>query len=219
MGGDNHWVEWHRQYDTDESSLSRRLKVVQRRLSEALDSAPQGELGLLSMCSGQGRDVIEVLAGHPRKQDVSASLVELDPSLAEHARREARLSDLEKVKVVEGDASLTDEYAAVAPVDIALVCGVFGNITNEDIESTVYELRHLCAEGATVIWTRHRRPPDVTPKIRRWLEEAGFEGVAFDSGEPYLFGVGTARFVGPAMPFRPGRRMFTFTGDGFAAHL
>jgi hypothetical protein len=26
----------------------------------------------------------------------------------------------------------------------------------------------LCRADATVIWTRHRRPPDLTPQVRAW---------------------------------------------------
>lgn len=31
-----------------------------------------------------------------------------------------------------------------------------------------------------VIWTRHRRLPDLTPRIRAWFTDAGFDEVAFD---------------------------------------
>ena len=37
---------------------------------------------MVSLCAGQGRDVIDVVATHPRGASVSALLVELDPALA-----------------------------------------------------------------------------------------------------------------------------------------
>jgi hypothetical protein len=42
----------------------------------------------------------------------------------------------------------------------------------------------LCRPGATVIWTRGRRPPDLTPQVRAWFSENGFGEVAFDAGWP-----------------------------------
>lgn len=148
-----------------------------------------------------------------------ALLVELDPDLADMARLGATAADLPNVTVIEGDASLTAAYESAVPADIALVCGVFGNISGDDIHATIAELPRLVAPGATVIWTRHRRPPDRTPMIRSWFEEAGFEEVTFDCHDTLEFGVGTARFVGDPVPFRSDHRMFEFIGDGNEAHF
>ena len=32
-----------------------------------------------------------------------------------------------------------------------------------------------------MIWTRHRREPDLTPQIRDWFPASGFEEIAFDA--------------------------------------
>src|SRR5687767_8302828 len=72
------WQEWHERYDDPRSSMSRRVAIVQRMLRRALDAAPLGPVSLISMCAGQGRDVIGVLTDHPRAPDVRALLVELD---------------------------------------------------------------------------------------------------------------------------------------------
>jgi hypothetical protein len=85
------------------------------------------------MCAGQGRDLIPVLASHPRGPDVTARLVELDPALAATARRSVADAGLPGVDVVTGDASLTDAYAGQVPADLVLACGVFGNISDSDI--------------------------------------------------------------------------------------
>ena len=76
------WHAWHDAYDDPGSSLAQRLAVVQARIAAALDVAPPGPLRAVSMCAGQGRDLIPVLASHPRGRDVTARLVELDPGLA-----------------------------------------------------------------------------------------------------------------------------------------
>jgi len=209
-----HWVAWHRYYDDPNSALPRRLAFVQRRLRDALDAAPSGEIRLLSMCAGQGRDVLGVLPDHPRRDDVRARLVELEPTLAADAERAARAAGLDGVEVVRADAGTTDAYASLAPVAVALVCGVFGNITDDDIRRTAEELPGLCAPGATVIWTRHRREPDRTPAVRSYFTEGGFTEVAFDVEDGHTMSVGTYRLTGEARPYQPGVRMFTFVGDG-----
>jgi hypothetical protein len=214
----DHWIRWHARYADPASSLSRRLAVVQRRLRDALDGAPAGPVRIVSLCSGQGRDVIEVLADHARRTDVTARLVEADPRLVDDARDLARRAGVDGLQLVCGDASTTSACEGMAPAAVVLVCGVFGNIADADIRATIGELPHLCAAGATVIWTRHRRPPDLTPSIRSWFAEHDFAEVAFDTEPGSMFGVGTHRFTGRPRPWRPDRRLFTFVGDGGDAH-
>ena len=84
------WVSWHKAYDEPGSSLERRLRVVQRRVAEKLDEAPPGQVRIISMCAGQGRDLLSVLAQHPRRADVTARLVELDAANVAVAREAAR---------------------------------------------------------------------------------------------------------------------------------
>ncbi len=169
------------------------------------------------MCAGQGRDVIGVLADHRRKDDVTARLVELDADLVQMAGAMAQDAGLVGLEIVQGDASSTSAYAGAVPAHVILVCGVFGNISEADIHGTILELPSLSAPAATVIWTRHRLAPDVTPTIRGWFNEGGFEEVAFDTGEGMTFGVGTHRLVDAPRPFRANHQMFTFIGDGVAA--
>ena len=204
------WVDWHAQYDEPGSRLARRLVVVQRQLAAALDER-HGDVTLISMCAGQGRDVIPVLAAHPRRADVRALLVELDEHNAAGAEQGAREAGLDRLEVRRADAALTGAYASHVPADIILACGIFGNITMADIERTVRSLPSLAARGATVIWTRGRfRDGDVTPQIRAWFADSGFEELDFDAPEDWKFAVGTNRLVAAPQPFEAGVRMFTF---------
>ncbi len=75
------WVQWHSAYDDPESSLSRRLSIVQRLIRDAVDTAPSGPIRLLSLCAGDARDMADAMNGHPRAQDISGALIELDPRL------------------------------------------------------------------------------------------------------------------------------------------
>jgi hypothetical protein len=214
-----HWTNWHAAYEDSNSSISRRLAVVQRRFSDALSARVEGPIQAVSMCAGQGRDVIGVLEAHARAHDVSAHLFEQDALLAEDARLRARGVSEGSVEVHVGDASKTSTYKNVVPADILLVSGVFGNISQRDVRATIALLPTLVAPNATVIWTRHRRNPDLTPAVREWFSNYGFEEVAFDTEETALFGVGTNRFIGAPQPFVTNRELFTFIGDGATANL
>ena len=72
------WYTWHHDYDEPGTALAQRLAAVQDQIRAALDAAPPGPLHAISLCAGQGRDLIGALARHPRRDDVSARLVELE---------------------------------------------------------------------------------------------------------------------------------------------
>jgi hypothetical protein len=199
------WIEWHTAYD-DDTPLLHRLRAVQRGIREALDDSPAGPIRVVSLCAGEGRDLLEVLADHHRAPDVGGRLVELNPELA--ARAAARAPAGIEVRIA--DAGSTDGYVDAVPAHLVLVCGVFGNISDEDIERTVRAMPAFCAPNAAVIWTRHRRPPDLTVAIRRWFEESGFELASFDAPDEFEWSVGAQRFVGTPVPLRSGQRLFTF---------
>jgi hypothetical protein len=175
------WVRWHGAYDDPASPLSARLERVRWHLSRAIDRAPPGPVRLVSLCAGQGHDVIGVLPGHPRRDDVRAVLVESDPGNAALAAGRAAEAGLGGVEVRRADASVVSSFADVLPAHVLLLCGIFGNVSESDIERTVRAAAGLCADGATVIWTRNRRAPDLTPRIRSWFSGGGFEEVAFDA--------------------------------------
>jgi hypothetical protein len=207
------WRAWHNEYDEPGSGLARRLEVVQGRVRTALDESPAGELRVISLCAGQGRDLLDVLADHPRRADVRARLVELDPELSGFAAERARGLGLNQIEVVTGDASRTDEYDGMLPADLVLACGIFGNISDEDIERTIAVCPQFCGTGATVIWTRHRREPDLVPQICDWFETRGFERV-FVSEPDTGFGVGVHRYAGEPQPLIPGQTLFSFVPGG-----
>jgi hypothetical protein len=211
------WVEWHRDYDDPGSLLSRRGERVRGHLRAELERVPAGDVRLISLCAGQGRDVIGVLTGHRRRDDVRARLVELDERNVAIARRAARSAGLEGVEVLAADAGTTDACVGAAPAQIVLACGIFGNISDRDIQATVAALPSLCAAGALVLWTRHRRAPDLTPEIRAWFGEAGFREEAFDISQDGFMAVGAHRLTGEPAALRPGRRLFSFADAAGAA--
>src|SRR6185295_8650662 len=100
------WHEWHHAYDHAGSPLAHRLAVVQECIGLALDAAPPGPIRIVSMCAGEGRDLLGVLEHHPRRADARGRLVELDPGLAATARAHAPAG----IEVVSADAGRTAAY-------------------------------------------------------------------------------------------------------------
>jgi hypothetical protein len=203
------WAAWHRAYDDPDSDLSRRLRSVQSALDAFLDARPEGPLRVVSACAGDGRDIVEVLHRRPDADRVHVRLVEQDPGLADRARKAAGL--LAGIDVVTGDAGLTDSYFGAVPADLVMMCGVFGNVADDDLRGLVLALPQLCAEEATVVWTRGRASSDdLTPTIREWFAEAGFEEVSFDAPPDTTYRVGVHRLTVPPAQLARARRLFTF---------
>lgn len=203
MGKD--WIEWYGQYADADSRLSRRLAVVQARIKDALDLAAPGPIRAVSMCAGDGRDLLGVLADHPRRPDVQARLVELHPDLVAGAQSRAWPG----IDVVRGDAGELRSYAGAVPADLVLVCGVLGNVSDEDVAGTVAALPRFTVPGGTVVWTRTRKEPDLVPAMLDWFAAAGFEHLWL-SDKSAGFGVGVHRYTGPARPWTGEGRLFTF---------
>lgn len=201
------WVAWHAAYESAESSLSRRREIVQARLAETL-----GALGaparLISLCAGDGRDVIEIRRRVGPSWTGRAVLVELDPRLARRARDAAR--GLDGVEVRCADAADRSSIADVVPVDVLMLCGVFGNVEPTDVERIVGRCTTLLDDGGYIIWTRGGGEPDRRGEVRAVFGESGFDEVSFD-GAPERYGVGVSRLRSrpPAM-WQRGVPLFQF---------
>ena len=209
------WRAWYQDYDDPASSLSRRLEVVRTQLAALLAEA-SGPVRLLSLCAGDGRDTLPVVATSP--VPVSSVLVELDPVLADGARASAAALGLGHVEVRTDDAGTTSCCAGAVPADVLMACGIFGNVTDADVERTVATLPSLLAPGGHVIWTRGCRVPhdpteldgDPSETVRQLFADVGFAEVAFVRPDDASYRVGVHRWPGPDVPYRSGVPMFSF---------
>lgn len=212
------WHAWHEQYDDRGSGLARRLDVVRHEVGRGLswlETEGVDHPRLVSMCAGDGRDVLPVLAnGHPT---VAATLVELDPELAERARADADRLGLAEVAVRNADAGLLASYRGCGPAHVMMACGVFGNVADGDVVRTIEALPHLLAPDALVVWTRGNRvtgpsssDDDPSERVRAAFLEHGFCEVAFVRPEDATYRVGVARLTDPPRDPVDDLRMFTF---------
>jgi hypothetical protein len=207
MGTD--WGDWHAAYARPDSGLADRLDAVRSHIERRLDATAPQPVRVVSACAGDGRDLLGVLSTRPDADRVTALLVERDADLADLARTAARTLPAQ-VDVRQDDAAQSDVYVDAVPADLVLLCGVFGNISDADVRTTIEAAPQLCAPGAEVIWIRHRAAPDLTPSIRRWFSAAGFEEVAFVAPDAGVWSVGVHRLATQPASLELGRRWFTF---------
>lgn len=188
------WVAWHRDYEDPTSALSERRRQATRLIGECLDEREGGAVRVLSLCAGDALDLVEALRCRRGGAQVSGAVVELDGALA--GRAAEHLSTVgAAVDVMVADAGATAHFADRLPVDLLLLVGVFGNLSDEDVARTIRAVPSMCAPGAFIVWTRHRREPDLTPRIRQWFDEVGCEPIAFVSPGAGQFAIGVERLV------------------------
>lgn len=85
-GGARDYVAWHEAYDDPDSSLSKRLRAVRAEINRFLDNTAPRAVRVLSVCAGDGRDLLGVLARRPDRVRVGGTLVEIVPVLVDRAR-------------------------------------------------------------------------------------------------------------------------------------
>jgi hypothetical protein len=207
MGRD--WIEWHEHYENPESSISKRLVFVLEYVRRALDEQSgnrSGAVRLVSVCAGEGRDVLPLLFG----RDVRATLVELDPVLAGRASATAAALGLSDVDIRIADAGDMATLRDVVPAHIFLAAGVFGNVPDADVQRFVAALPGLLEPGGIVIWTRGRGDggTDPTVDVLKYFAAGGFTELAFTGPDDDRYRVGMHRLTGPTGEM-PAGRLFT----------
>jgi hypothetical protein len=206
------YEEWHKAYDDPGSGLSWRLQAVQRFLGEALDRHP-GPIRVLSLCAGDGRDLLGVLLQRHDAGRVKATLIELHPDIAQRARLAAAAAGLARVDVRTADAGNMDSYEGAVPADVVIMVGVLGNISDADVERTIKTAPQFCGPGATLLWSRSRGDgDDRNDDVRSGFAAAGFVELDYVSQEtegsrPAL---GATRYDGGPQSLTAGGQLFTF---------
>jgi hypothetical protein len=206
------YLKWHDAYDDPDSDLYWRLRQVQAYIRATLDQI-QGQLAVLSLCAGDGRDILEVLAQRDDSSRIHTTLIELHPVLAQRAREFAAMAALANVTVHADDAGNTTAYAGSVPADLVIMMGIFGNISNDDVRRTIQTAPRLCRPGAVLLWSRSTDGVDRNRSVRGWLTKAGFSEVdykEFDHAQGERAALGSARYDGPMLPLMPGQQIFTF---------
>jgi hypothetical protein len=207
----DNWSTWHNEYENEDSELNARKRAVQAHVSALAAECPPGPVTIVSICGGQGREVIGALAKHARRADVRGRIVELDEENAAFARASAKQAGLSNLEVLTGDASLAASYDGLPPADVVVISGVFGHLSNVDRVNLISFVRQIVRNGANVVYTFFRWDEDQVQKLRGYFHEQLFEETSFETlGGKFKFIIGRARYSASPLPFAPGAKIFQF---------
>jgi SAM-dependent methyltransferase len=205
------WSSWPEEAYR-QNRYHQRLLTVQEHLAECLDVVAQGPVRILSICAGDGRDVVNVIGSHPRRTDVCASLVELDGrSVAAGKSETARAGLTGEVHFFNADATVFETYASLPSADIVLLCGVWGHVPTDERLQLVRGIAALCKPGGKVIWTRGVSQGLIRfDEIRSVFARAAWEMVRVSITSDNGWAVVTSRYRGRPSELPANGRMFHF---------
>ena len=209
------WANWHKNYDTS-PGFQARLKIVCAQIAATLDECPSGPIKIISICAGDGRDLIVALQNHPRRNDVAAALLELNSESISRGKEAAARAGLQRqLRFVQADASLASNYPGIGHADLVILSGLLTHLRPEDVSRLIGSLPMLCKPGGCVIWNRQivvLHGKEQVPKIRELFQRTGFEEVQFEITGQNGFAVGRSRYAGQMAALDPLRELFKFVG-------
>jgi amino acid adenylation domain-containing protein len=209
------WNEWYKQYDSL-PSLQARLRLVCEQIAATLDDCPAGPIRIVSICAGDGRDVIHTVQNHRRRNDVTALLLDNHGESIARGRAAAEQAGLARqLQFIETDAARAGNYAGAVPADLVLLSGFLGHLRHENVPHLIESLPMLCRTGGWIIWNRHlvlHQGREQVLVIRELFRRTKFEEILFKTTAPDGFAVGRCRFAGRGKSLDPTRVMFEFVG-------
>jgi hypothetical protein len=207
----DNWSTWHDEYENEDSELNARKRAVQAQVAAIATQCPPGPVTVVSICGGQGREVIGALADHPRRADVRGRIVELDEKNSAFARAWAKKAGLDKLEVVTGDASLSTAYAGLPPVDVVVVSGVVGHLCHPERVQLITFLHQIVRTGGYAVNTFYRGREGELQQLRDAFSAHQFEEESFETlAGKFQFTIARNRYLGQPKPFEPGVKVFNF---------
>jgi hypothetical protein len=210
-----YWNAWYKHYHTS-PNLQTRLRIVRRQIRAAVHERPAGPVRLLSICAGDGRDVITALADHPRRDDVQATLLDTHRDAIERGQATvARIGMEKQIRFRAADATKAVSYQGIVPADVVLVSGVLGHLLPDSVTTLIRSLPGLCRPGGELVWNRHLTISNgcrMVPEIRRLLGKHGFQELHFEVTGPDEFACFRHRFLGESASLDPKDVLFEFYG-------
>jgi len=204
------WKEWHHEYDDPGSELSQRSRLVQEQVAATVFALPPGPVTVVSICGGQGRELIGGLEHTDRRDDVGGRLVELDAANVVVAREHADAMGLSGLEIRQADASISNSYAGLPRADLVVLSGVFGHLSLKDRRSTIGFLPQICRTGATVLATTYEVQPERTTELREIFSSVGFTETGWAVTPANTFGLLVERFDGEERQLETDARLFRF---------
>ena len=211
MGDTRDYLHWHDAYEQPGSPLHRRLQIVIRLIRRAFDDLPPGPIRVVSLCAGQGADLLGAADGHPqRAHDLTGRMVELNRQRRACAVADRRARGSSACRSSKATRPRRTPMRVRCRPTSCWPAASSATSASRDIERTIRFLPALCAPGAWVVWTRHPRDEELFERLQRWLVEVGLQPIEVVVADDTTFGVGANRLAVDPPPFRAGEHLFTF---------
>lgn len=211
------WNQWHTGYETS-ASLQARLKAVSEQITIAINDCPPGPIKIISLCAGDGRDILLALQNHPRRKDVSASLVDNHLESIERGRELALKTGLTKqIHFLHADAGLGETYADIGHANVVLLSGFLGHLRHGDALNLISKLPMVVKTNGSVIWNRHvvlHDGAEQVARIRGAFRSHHFDEEHFAATAEDGFAMGRVCFKGESAPLDAAQKLFEFVGIG-----
>lgn len=210
------WNQWLDRYETNQP-LRERLTFVVSHIAKAILDCHEDPVPVLSVCAGDGRDLVVALSSMESKRMVRADLIESNPDVVSKGRNLVAEHGLsQSVKFRCADATKRRTYQYLTPAKVVIVSGVFGNLRDIDAARLIRLLHSLCQPDSLVIWTRNLVEFDdggsATDKIREILRASDYEETRFERTQSGVFAIATHRYRGQTKPLPTDEILFDFSG-------
>src|SRR5262245_55612548 len=177
------WTNWYKYYDIT-PGLQERLRIVREQIATTLTECPSGPITIVSVCAGDGRDIVGALHDHVRRDDVIGWLLDTDAESLARGQAVATAAGLERqLQFLHANAALASSYRGIGRADLLVLSGMLAHLRHGDVARLIGSLPMLCKAGGWVLWSRHlvlHEGHEQMPAIRTHLRQTGFEEVHFE---------------------------------------
>lgn len=169
------WQTRNSLYNDPTSGLSLKLIHIKNLIKSFLKESDR-DIIVVSLASGQGRDILESVYELQSDKKISIYLIDSDQESLDYAANFCIEKSISNVTLVLGDASLSDLFKKyeIPRADLILMCGIFGRMSLLDIESIIKSSKQLINDGGNIIWTVNNKIYGIFDIINNTFVKNGF---------------------------------------------
>jgi 2-polyprenyl-3-methyl-5-hydroxy-6-metoxy-1,4-benzoquinol methylase len=200
-----YWYDWHIEKHSDPNSYtSQRMTDIGLVIEEYLKDTVHRS-NIVSVCAGQGLDLIPILRQYPNSAD--AYLIDIEQQNIDHINKIS--TGLEGIHTYAADATVSNTYInnKIPRANLLLVCGVFAHLTSEDQSIFIQNMRSLLKPGGYVIWTRI---DEYLNDIHEKFENNGYKKIDLSHINLSTGSVGMSRLKESIKTLHPDKQIFNF---------
>jgi 2-polyprenyl-3-methyl-5-hydroxy-6-metoxy-1,4-benzoquinol methylase len=198
------WRFWNNEYNDKHSDLNKRLDVIKNNILTCFKELDNPNI--LSICSGQGRDILETILDNNIKYN-NILLIDIDQDSINVAQEYISNNNMSRIITKTLDAGFIKNYNNFR-ADLLLAVGFFGHLSFSDIENTIIKIKQLINNNSYIVWSANERTFNF---VKTCFENSEYEHIHIieNISEKNYF-VGLTRFTGIATEYSAEDYIFTY---------